>query len=87
MSDATSATSSSAPGAKRRSFDIGGQIPLLALVVLVAVASLAAPRFLSMLNLSNVLVQGAVLAVVPMGMTFVIIGGGFDLSVGSTVAL
>ncbi|HTY65448.1 MAG TPA: ABC transporter permease [Alphaproteobacteria bacterium] len=85
MSDA--ATSSSVPAAKRRSFDIGGHIPLAALIVLVAVAALAAPRFLSVLNLTNVLVQGAVMAVVAMGMTFVIIGGGFDLSVGSTVAL
>src|SRR5215469_8397998 len=92
MSDVTStAPTPSAPspssGPKRRSFDIGGQIPLAALVVLVVVAALAAPRFLSVLNLSNVLVQGAVMAVVAMGMTFVIIGGGFDLSVGSTVAL
>src|SRR5579883_3178024 len=81
------ATSSSVPAARRRSFDVGGHIPLAALIVLVAIAALAAPRFLSVLNLTNVLVQGAVMAVVAMGMTFVIIGGGFDLSVGSTVAL
>lgn len=71
----------------RRRVDLTGQIPLLTLIVLVAVAALAAPRFLTVLNLTNVLVQGAVIAVVAMGMTFVIVGGGFDLSVGSTVAL
>jgi len=87
MSDASTAAPSSPAPAKRRSFDIGGQIPLAALIVLIAVAALAAPRFLSVLNLTNVLAQGAVMAVVAMGMTFVIIGGGFDLSVGSSVAL
>jgi ribose/xylose/arabinose/galactoside ABC-type transport system permease subunit len=64
-----------------------GQMPLFALVVLVVVIAILTPRFLSPLNLSNVLVQAAVITVVAMGMTFVIIGGGFDLSVGSVVAL
>lgn len=70
-----------------RRIDFAGHIPLLTLLVLIAVAALVAPRFLSVLNLTNVLVQSAVIAVVALGMTFVIIGGGFDLSVGSTVAL
>jgi len=64
-----------------------GQMPLFALVVLVVVIAILTPRFLSPLNVSNVLVQAAVITVVAMGMTFVIIGGGFDLSVGSVVAL
>jgi ribose transport system permease protein len=42
---------------------------------------------LSPLNLTNILVQSSIMAVIAIGMTFVIIGGGFDLSVGSTVAL
>jgi ribose transport system permease protein len=70
-----------------RRVDLAGHIPLLTLLVLIAIAALAAPRFLTVLNLTNVLVQSAVIAVVALGMTFVIIGGGFDLSVGSTVAL
>ena len=44
-------------------------------------------RFISPLNLTNILVQSSIMAVIAIGMTFVIIGGGFDLSVGSTVAL
>ncbi len=64
-----------------------GQIPLITLVVLCAVISFIAPQFLSALNLSNVLVQAAVMTVISMGMTFVILAGGFDLSVGSIVAL
>jgi ribose/xylose/arabinose/galactoside ABC-type transport system permease subunit len=63
------------------------QIPLIALLGLGAVIALATDRFLTPLNLSNVLVQASVITVVAMGMTFVILGGGFDLSVGSTVAL
>lgn len=66
---------------------LGGQVPLLTLIALcVATASLT-DRFLSPLNLSNILVQCSVMAVIAMGMTFVVIGGGFDLSVGSVAAL
>ena len=43
--------------------------------------------FLQMKNLVNVLRQATVVGVLSMGMTFVIIGGGIDLSVGSTMAL
>src|ERR1700726_2585679 len=64
-----------------------GQIPLLSLIVLCAVTALLTDRFVSPLNLTNILVQSSIMAVIAMGMTFVIIGGGFDLSVGSTAAL
>lgn len=64
-----------------------GQIPLLALATLCLVSALLSDRFLSPTNITNVLLQASVLAVVTIGMTFVIVGGGFDLSVGSVVAL
>jgi ribose transport system permease protein len=64
-----------------------GQIPLLTLATLCVVTTLLTDRFLSPINLSNILVQSSIMAVIAMGMTFVIIGGGFDLSVGSTAAL
>ena len=63
------------------------QMPVLVLLGLCVFASIAAPRFLSSANLTNVLLQASVLTVVTIGMTYVIIGGGFDLSVGSIVAL
>ena len=63
-----------------------GQIPLLTLVALCVVTAMLTDRFLSPLNLTNILVQSSIMAVIAMGMTFVIIGGGFDLSVGSTAA-
>ena len=66
---------------------IVGQMPLITLIVLCVVTALLTDRFLSPLNLTNILVQSSIMAVIAIGMTFVIIGGGFDLSVGSTVAL
>jgi ribose transport system permease protein len=66
---------------------LAGQAPMLTLILLCAVTALLTDRFLSPYNLTNILVQSSIMAVIAMGMTFVIVGGGFDLSVGSTVAL
>jgi ribose transport system permease protein len=73
------------PSPKR--FDLAGQAPLITLLALCLATALLTDRFLSPLNLTNILVQSSIMAVIAIGMTFVIIGGGFDLSVGSTVAL
>src|SRR4029453_10560438 len=58
-----------------------------ALAVLLAAASLASPHFLNPMNLLNVLRQVAMYGILGIGMTFVILTKGIDLSVGSTVAL
>ena len=70
-----------------RQFNLAGQAPLLTLIVLCLATAVMTDRFISPLNLTNILVQSSIMAVIAIGMTFVIIGGGFDLSVGSTVAL
>lgn len=57
------------------------------LVVLLAVAVVLYPRFLSPGNVSDILVQNTAVGIVAVGMTFVIISGGFDLSVGAIYAL
>ncbi|MTE17850.1 ABC transporter permease [Streptomyces sp. TRM43335] len=58
------------------------------LAVLVAVGAVTVPeQFLSTGNLQLVLTQASVIGVVTVGVTFVIIGGGIDLSVGAIVAL
>ena len=57
------------------------------LVLLLVVGALAFNTFATADNLSNVLVQGSFLAIVALGMTFVILTGGIDLSVGSVFAL
>jgi len=77
-----------APRAGRlRRLDLAGQIPLVTLAALCLATSLLTPRFLTAINLTNLLVQSSIMAVIAMGMTFVIVGGGFDLSVGSIAAL
>ncbi|MGW9435540.1 ABC transporter permease [Streptomyces sp. NPDC055607] len=58
------------------------------LAALVVVGGLTRPdEFLAASNLQLVLTQASVIGVVTVGMTFVITGGGIDLSVGAIVAL
>jgi len=59
----------------------------IVLAVLVVVGSLAFPTFATVGNLTNVLTQSSFLLIVAVGMTFVILTGGIDLSVGSVFAL
>jgi ribose transport system permease protein len=55
--------------------------------VLAAVLWALTPHFLTVSNLLNVAQQTSINAVVAVGMTFVIVSGGIDLSVGSIVAV
>ena len=57
------------------------------LLTLCVVLWATTPHFLTVSNLLNVLEQTALNAVVAVGMTFVIISGGIDLSVGSVLAV
>jgi ribose transport system permease protein len=59
----------------------------LALLLLALVFSVTAPHFASMANLTNILTQISINTVIAVGMTFVILLGGIDLSVGSVLAL
>jgi len=74
-----------------RGFDVVGFLArnaaplfLVALIVLFAVLE---PRFLHPLNIMNILRQVSIWGLVAVGMTFVILTAGIDLSVGSMVAL
>jgi ribose/xylose/arabinose/galactoside ABC-type transport system permease subunit len=57
------------------------------LVLLVVVFTALEPNFLHPLNVMNVLRQVSIAGLIAIGMTFVILTGGIDLSVGSLVAL
>ena len=59
---------------------------LVALAVLVVVVQTQNERFLTQTNLFNITEQWSYIAVMAVGMTFVLIGFGFDLSIGSTFA-
>ena len=61
--------------------------PLLILIVLVAGISLLTPNFLKPVNISNILAQTAVIAIVAIGQHLVILTRGIDLSVGANLAL
>jgi ribose transport system permease protein len=63
------------------------QKTLIALVVMIIVVSLLNPNFFTTGNLLNILRQTAVNAIIAVGMTFVILTAGIDLSVGSVLAL
>jgi ribose transport system permease protein len=60
---------------------------LLGLILLLIVAFLLEPRFFTLENSANVLNQLAIPGTLALGMTFVILTGGIDLSVGSLFAL
>ena len=60
---------------------------LLGLLLIGAALSVLSDRFLTASNLINVARQVSINAIVAAGMTVVIITGGIDLSVGSTIAL
>jgi ribose transport system permease protein len=58
---------------------------LLALLVLVVAGAVLSPAFLTLNNLANVARQASIVGIIGVGMTFVILTAGIDLSVGSIV--
>ncbi|SEA72975.1 ribose transport system permease protein [Thalassobacillus cyri] len=63
---------------------LGSMIGLLLIIIILSVMS---DNFLSLGNILNVLRQVSINALIAFGMTFVILTGGIDLSVGSVLAL
>lgn len=59
----------------------------IALLILFIVMSVASSSFLTVTNIFNILKQNAVYGVLAVGMTFVIVTSGIDLSVGAIVAM
>lgn len=60
---------------------------ILALIILIVFVSVLNPAFLQVNNLLNLMRQLIINGFIALGMTFVILTGGIDLSVGSTLAL
>jgi len=59
----------------------------LVLVALMGLFSLASPYFLTLRNLTNIITQNTYFIIVAVGLSFVMIGGGIDLSVGYQMSL
>src|SRR5690625_869214 len=62
-------------------------LPAVVFIGIIALVALFVPQFFQSSNLLNVGRQSAIIGVIAIGMTFVILTGGIDLSVGSILAL
>ncbi|PTF98533.1 ABC transporter permease subunit [Staphylococcus chromogenes] len=62
-------------------------LPFVGLILLIVMISVLNPAFLDLSNLLNLLRQVSINGLIAFGMTFVILTGGIDLSVGSILAL
>lgn len=62
-------------------------ISLFGLLLICIIIAFISPRFLTVSNILNVLTQVSVNAILAIGMSFVILTGGIDLSVGSILAI
>ena len=63
-------------------------LPFATLLLIIIILSLLQPHtFLTLQNFLNVLRRSSVYGIIAVGMTFVIVSGGIDLSVGSMLAL
>jgi ribose transport system permease protein len=62
-------------------------MPLVLLVIVLVLIFALIPQFFSPLNIANIARQSAIPGVIAVGMTFVILTGGIDLSVGGTLAV
>ena len=68
-------------------FNIGKYGLLLALIILCTTLAIITPKFLTLPNLMIIVTQVTINALLAFGVTFVIITGGIDLSLGSIVAV
>jgi ribose transport system permease protein len=64
-----------------------GAGPLLILAILIVLVSFTTPVFLTPANITNILAQTSVIAIVALGQHLVILTRGIDLSVGANLAL
>ena len=89
MSDTT--TTAKAPRFNRSNLDIGSILlegrAFIALIVLIIIFSLLSDSFLTVGNVITMTKHVAMNAILAIGMLFVILKGGIDLSIGSTVGL
>ncbi|WP_288253726.1 ABC transporter permease [uncultured Hydrogenophaga sp.] len=83
--ESTAASATAAPAARRWRLPSFG--PLLGLVLLCIVGTWLNSEFATLPNAMNVLTRTAFIGIIAVGMCFVIISGGIDLSVGSMAAL
>lgn len=74
-------------GAKSRMFKFEQFVLLVITLVMIGALSLLSPYFLTFQNMMNIILQVSMTGIVAVGMTFVILTSGIDLSVGSILAM
>ena len=62
-------------------------IIIFAIIILIVILSFLTEQFLTTTNIMNVLRQMSMVAIIAVGIYFVMVGGGIDISVGSIVGL
>jgi ribose transport system permease protein len=62
-------------------------VVLVLLILMIVFFSVTQPQFLSGANIGAILTASSILWIAAMGLTFVMLSGGFDLSIGSMLAL
>lgn len=87
MNESQSQNPVEAVAGRRFNVNIRDAGTLLGLLLIFAVFSFLAPSFMTGANFLNILQQSSINACIALGMTFVIISGGIDLSVGPTAAI
>ncbi|MCU1569439.1 MAG: rbsC [Naasia sp.] len=70
-----------------RSLSVDGVTVTIAFVIMVAYFAIASPFFLSGENIRNLLVEATPIALIAAGLTYVLLAGGIDLSVGGVLGL
>lgn len=83
----TSTTVPSAAQASQWLAKLQGMGPVIGLVLLCVLGTLLNGNFATLDNITNVLTRTAFIGIIAVGMCFVIVSGGIDLSVGSMAAL
>ncbi|SHO66468.1 ribose transport system permease protein [Pseudoxanthobacter soli DSM 19599] len=84
----TASLASPAPKTRMRSVFRRLEVRMVLLAAVIAIClSMLSPYFLTQSNIFNMLDQSVVIGIVAVGMTFVILTGGIDLSVGSVAGL
>jgi ribose/xylose/arabinose/galactoside ABC-type transport system permease subunit len=73
--------------AKKRAIDWSRYGIVLAWIALIVIFFVAQKNFLSVRNIFNILRQVSIVGICSVGMTFVILTGGMDLSVGSVIGV
>lgn len=88
-STASAETTSSQPSTRQRLGHLlsGTGGPFVGLLLLCLALFIATPYFLTVNNVLNILDQVTILGILALGMTFVIVTAGIDLSVGAVLAL